>query len=196
MEHRLYQCRVSNAFHRGMAGRGIPYLVNQGTVDTWAGERMWFPRAPRWERPLVVILYSKDRTKPVTERPFFLVPEGDIFTDGATYYGDYPEVAIAGAGIVQIDENGEVTNAAYICVPSFLPQDAATAEQLAATAALWLAENFMGFVTGCAAVLSASIRREEAAGPKHPAGGLWRLVCKHMANLSNQSSSHVLASSG
>ena len=104
------------------------------------------------------------------------MPDGDIFTDGAAFYGDYPEVAIAGAGIVQIDEEGEVTNAAYICVPSFLPQDAATAEQLAATAALWLAENFMEFVTDCAAVLSASIRREEAAGPKHPAGGLWMLV--------------------
>ena len=73
----------------------------------------------------------KDRSKAVTERPFFMVPDGDIFTDGSGYYGKWEGVAVAGTAVLQVADEGRITRALLFTLPTSFPQTVALAEQIA-----------------------------------------------------------------
>ena len=84
------------------------------------------------------------------------------------------ELSSAGAAILQIDEEGIVTRAMLISLPTSFKQDAAVAEQVAAVMAVMHSAPGVTIWTDCEAVLANASDPSKADHYATPAAGLWR----------------------
>ena len=97
-----------------------------------------------------------------------------IYSDGSCFHPTENNLAIAGAALVQLDEQVEICKSLQITLPQFLPPTGAFAEHVAANLAFTYTSGPFELVTDCQSVVaSAEGGYEAATGWSKPMAGLW-----------------------
>ena len=84
----------------------------------------------------------------------FQPSDGPVFVDGSAYVGQWPELAAAGASLVQMTEDCVVHKKVFLPLPIDLEQSAAAAERYALPWTDKLARGLLSLYTDCQSVLT------------------------------------------
>ena len=96
-------------------------------------------------------------------------------TDGSCFCGTDPVLAAAGAAAVQVYPDGTPARAAWVTLPSWLPQTAASAEHTAVSLAVSIdPTRSLNILSDCASVVASAKDREWATQHSRPFAAIWR----------------------
>ena len=108
-------------------------------------------------------------------KPFAFLPDLPVYTDGSCFCGTDPILASAGAAAVQVYPDGTPARAAWVTLPSWLPQTAASAEHTAVSLAVSIdPTRSLEVYTDCAGVVASAKNRQWATQHSRPFAALWR----------------------
>jgi ribonuclease HI len=131
--------------------------------------RTWLPVKAAHGRPLEEIHVAFPGTQ-----AFKFDQDKPIYSDGSCFHPTEINLAIAGAALVQLDEQGETCKSLQVTLPQGLPQTAAFAEHVAANLAFTYTSGPFELITDCQSVVaSASGGHDAATGWSKPMAGLW-----------------------
>merc|ERR1712194_860348 len=93
--------------------------------------------------------------------PFDFLPNMPVYTDGSCFCGTDPVLAAAGAAAVQVYPNGKPARAAWVTLPAWLPQTAASAEHTTVSLAVNINPlRSLHIMSDCASVVASAKDRE------------------------------------
>ena len=174
MVHRVAECPSTHRLRHLLSVRQhISKLVTAGENSAWL-RCDWQPRVRHFHRGLTIRLYSTTKFDSEGVAPFLPLSGGDLFTDGSQFNNQWPELACAGAAILQLDQQGVITRAILITLPISVQQDAAVAVQVAAVMAVLHSEPGVNIWTDCEAVLANALDPAKAQHYRTRAADIWR----------------------
>jgi hypothetical protein len=134
-------------------------------------KRTWVPPKPIHRRPTGKL---EAHSWPEIEGPFKFIPGIPIYTDGSCLFPTEDSAAVAGASLVQMDEDGDVLRSIQVTLPDDLPATAAMAEHTAASMAGLFTTGEYTIITDCMSVMnSANGGRSYALGSGRPMACCW-----------------------
>jgi hypothetical protein len=175
-EHRLASCKVTLAWLEEHPR--VAKAVRADPPGSLAATKGWRPKPQQAPRPDEVAVQ-------VTEVDTLFDPNRPIYVDGSCFEGTDKHAAATGAAAVQYwpDPAYSLTNppkpsfAAWLTVPGYFPQAAATGEHLGVWLANFLSAGPYSVYADCAGVVAAHQNgRQWAVGPDRPYGAVWALL--------------------